>query len=83
MTAPLPLAGTFVLDVSRMLAGAVLARCLVDLGARVVKVEDPASGDPMRVTPPLVGGTGAGFLAFFRGTESVTLDLKSHARAAG
>jgi alpha-methylacyl-CoA racemase len=78
----LPLAGTLVLDVSRMLPGAVLARNLVDLGARVVKVEDPHSGDPMRVTPPLVGGTGAGFLAFFRGVESVALDLKSPAGAA-
>jgi crotonobetainyl-CoA:carnitine CoA-transferase CaiB-like acyl-CoA transferase len=64
-----------------MLPGAVLARTLVDLGARVVKVEDPHSGDPMRLTPPLVGGTGAGFLAHFRGVESVALDLKSHAGA--
>lgn len=82
MTAPLPLAGTVVLDVSRMLPGAVLARNLVDLGARVIKIEDPHSGDPMRFTPPLVGGTGIGFLAFFRGVESVTLDLKSPAGAA-
>ncbi|MBK8598852.1 MAG: CoA transferase [Holophagales bacterium] len=82
MTAPLPLAGTIVLDVSRMLPGAVLARNLVDLGARVIKIEDPHSGDPMRITPPLVGGTGVGFLAFFRGVESVALDLKSPAGAA-
>lgn len=82
MTASLPLEGTIVLDVSRMLPGAVLARTLVDLGARVIKVEDPHSGDPMRVTPPVVGGIGAGFLAFFRGVESVSLDLKSAAGAA-
>ena len=82
MNSALPLAGTVVLDVSRMLPGAVLARTLVDLGARVVKVEDPRSGDPMRVTPPLVGGTGAGFLAFFRGVESVAIDLKAPAGAA-
>jgi len=82
VTPPLPLAGTLVLDVSRMLPGAVLVRCLVDLGARVVKVEDPRSGDPMRVTPPMAGGTGAGFLTFFRGTESVAIDLKSHAGSA-
>jgi crotonobetainyl-CoA:carnitine CoA-transferase CaiB-like acyl-CoA transferase len=81
MIAPLPLAGTVVLDASRMLPGAVLARTLVDLGARVIKVEDPHSGDPMRVTPPLVGGTGVGFLAFFRGVESVAIDLKSEAGA--
>ena len=82
MNAALPLAGTVVLDVSRMLPGAVLVRNLVDLGARVIKIEDPHSGDPMRITPPLVGGTGVGFLAFFRGVESVTLDLKEPAGAA-
>lgn len=82
MTAPLPLAGTVVLDVSRMLPGAVLVRNLVDLGARVIKVEDPHLGDPMRITPPQVGGMGVGFLSFFRGVESVTLDLKSPAGAA-
>lgn len=82
MKAALPLDGTVVLDVSRMLPGAVLARTLVDLGARVVKVEDPRSGDPMRVTPPLLGGVGAGFVAFFRGVESVALDLRSPAGAA-
>ena len=82
MNSPLPLAGTVVLDVSRMLPGAVLVRNLVDLGARVIKIEDPHSGDPMRITPPLVGGTGVGFLAFFRGVESVTLDLKAPAGAA-
>jgi crotonobetainyl-CoA:carnitine CoA-transferase CaiB-like acyl-CoA transferase len=57
-------------------------RTLIDLGARVIKVEDPRSGDPMRITPPLAGGMGAGFLAFFRGVESVALDLKSAAGAA-
>lgn len=82
MNAPLPLSGTIVLDVSRMLPGAVLVRTLVDLGARVVKVEDPHSGDPMRVTPPLAGGVGVGFLTFFRGVESVAIDLKSPAGSA-
>lgn len=82
MNATLPLAGTVVLDVSRMLPGAVLVRSLVDLGARVVKIEDPHSGDPMRVTPPLAGGVGVGFLTFFRGVESVAVDLKSPAGSA-
>ena len=82
MSAPLPLAGTIVLDISRMLPGAVVVRNLVDLGARVVKIEDPHSGDPMRITPPLAGGIGVGFLTFFRGVESVTLDLKAPAGAA-
>lgn len=76
MAAPLPLSGVTVVDVTRMLPGAVLVRSLVDLGARVVKVEDPAGGDPMRSLPPLAGGTGAGFCAFFRGVESLALDLR-------
>jgi crotonobetainyl-CoA:carnitine CoA-transferase CaiB-like acyl-CoA transferase len=72
----LPLAGILVVDASRMLPGAVLAKLLLDLGARVVKVEDPASGDPFRLAPPAVDGIGAGFRAFFAGAESVCLDLR-------
>jgi len=74
---PLPLAGITVVDCSRMLPGAVLSRMLIDLGARVIKVEDPRGGDMMRLTPPLVGGIGVGFCVFFRGAESVALDLRS------
>src|SRR5512140_4004186 len=79
---PRPLDGFLVLDLSRMLPGAVLIRTLVDLGARVVKVEDPSGGDYMRSTPPLVDGVGAGFHAFFHGVESVTLDLRTPAGAS-
>jgi alpha-methylacyl-CoA racemase len=71
-----PLAGILVVDCSRMLPGAVTARVLLDLGARLVKVEDPQGGDLMRRVPPLVDGIGAGFCAFFRGAESVALDLR-------
>ncbi|MEO6323060.1 MAG: CaiB/BaiF CoA-transferase family protein [Thermoanaerobaculia bacterium] len=74
---PLPLEGVLVLDLSRMLPGAVLIRTLVDLGARVIKIEDPGLGDPMRGVPPLLGGIGAGFCAFFRAVESVCLDLRT------
>lgn len=77
MNTQLPLTGTLILDLSRMLPGAVLARILIDLGARVIKVEDPAMGDLMRHTPPLADGVGAGFQAFYRGAESVALDLKT------
>lgn len=59
-----------------MLPGAVLAWRLLALGARVLKVEDPAGGDPMRSTPPFLNGTGAGFAAFLAGAESVALDLR-------
>ncbi len=77
MSEPLPLSGTVVLDLSRMLPGAVVVRRLLELGARVIKVEDPSGGDYLRTTPPLVDGTGAGFHVFFRGAESVTLDLRT------
>lgn len=70
-----PLAGVLVLDAARMLPGAVLARMLLDLGARLIKIEDPAAGDPLRHAPPDAGGAGAGFAAFLRGAESVCLDL--------
>jgi len=73
----LPLDGYLVLDLSRMLPGAVLARQLIDLGARLIKVEDPNGGDPMRMVPPLVGGVGVGFATFHRGAESITLDLRN------
>ncbi|HFE44172.1 MAG TPA: CoA transferase, partial [Nannocystis exedens] len=78
----LPLDGITVIDVSRMLPGAVLVRMLLDLGARVIKIEDPRAGDLMRLTPPLVDGIGVGYCAYFRGAESVTLDLRSKAGAA-
>ncbi len=60
-----------------MVPGAVLARILIGLGARWIKVEDPTAGDPMRALEPQVGGTGAGFAAFFGGAESVALDLRT------
>jgi alpha-methylacyl-CoA racemase len=71
-----PLAGMVVVDSSRMLPGAVLARNLLDLGARLIKLEDPRGGDPMRHTPPLVDGVGVGFCVYYRGAESLRLDLR-------
>lgn len=82
MTGGGALTGTLVLDASRMLPGAVLARELIELGARVVKIEAPEGGDPMRLVPPVVDGAGAGFRAFYAGAESVCLDLKAP-RGAG
>jgi crotonobetainyl-CoA:carnitine CoA-transferase CaiB-like acyl-CoA transferase len=55
---------------------------LVDFGARVIKVEEPSAGDPLRSVAPRVGGVGAAFCAFFRGTESVGLDLRTPTGAA-
>ena len=73
----LPLEGLLVVDVSRMLPGAVLARQLLDLGVRLIKVEEPGVGDPMRMVPPLTGGVGIGFASMMRGAESIVLDLRS------
>lgn len=78
----MPLSGVVVVDASRMLPGAVLARQLLDLGARVIKVEEPGLGDLMRHVPPLAGGIGVGFHAFYHGAESVTLDLASEGGSA-
>lgn len=75
----LPLEGMLVVDCSRMVPGAVLARNLLDLGARLIKVEDPGIGDPMRIAPPQVGGIGVGFCVYYRGAESVRLDLRTSA----
>ncbi len=73
---PPPLAGLKVLDLSRLLPGPYATLVLADLGADVVKVEDPGVGDYSRYLPPLVDGQGALFLALNRGKRSVALDLK-------
>ncbi|MFO8033599.1 MAG: CoA transferase [Candidatus Bipolaricaulota bacterium] len=76
-----PLSGLRVLDLSRILAGPLAAMWMADLGAEVVKVERPGSGDETRRWgPPFVGGESAYFLAVNRGKYGVTLDL---ADAAG
>ncbi len=71
------LAGVRVLDLSRMLAGPYGSMLLADMGAEVVKIEDPNGGDPMRVMGPpfLAGGESAYFLAINRNKKSVALDL--------
>ncbi|HXU45581.1 MAG TPA: CaiB/BaiF CoA-transferase family protein [Thermoanaerobaculia bacterium] len=76
---PTPLAGILVADLTRHLPGPLAARLLADLGARVVKVEEPAAGDPVRAAQPLVRGISplAGML--LAGVESVALDLKQPA----
>src|SRR6266536_2166635 len=70
-------AGVRVLDLSRMLAGPYGAMLMADLGAEVIKIEDPAGGDPMRrMGPPfLPGGESAYFLSINRNKKSVALDL--------
>lgn len=69
--------GIRVLDLSRMLAGPYGSMLLADLGAEVLKIEEPGGGDPMRgMGPPfLPDGESAYFLAVNRNKKSLALDL--------
>lgn len=68
--------GIRVLDLSRLLPGPFLTMILADLGADVVKVEDPKVGDYIRAFPPHKAGMGGRYLAVNRGKRSIALDLK-------
>ncbi len=72
-----PLSGVRILDLTRLYPGPLATMILGDLGADVIKVEDPARGDLMRYLPPLKNGIGQGFLALNRSKRSLALDLKS------
>src|SRR5215467_11355599 len=75
-----PLTGTTVLDLTRVLSGPYCTMMLADMGARVIKIEQPRGGDDTRHWgPPFVGTESAYFLSINRNKESVTLDFK-HAR---
>jgi crotonobetainyl-CoA:carnitine CoA-transferase CaiB-like acyl-CoA transferase len=71
--------GIRVIDLSRLLPGPFLTMVLADLGADVVKLEDPKLGDYMRQVPPAKGGISGRFLAVNRGKRSMVLDLKAPA----
>ncbi len=73
--------GVRVLDLSRMLAGPYGSQLLADLGAEVIKIEEPDGGDPVRgMGPPfLPGGESAYFLAVNRSKKSVALNLTKEA----
>jgi CoA:oxalate CoA-transferase len=76
--APGPLAGTLVVDLTRVLAGPFCTLVLVDLGARVIKVEAPEGEDARRIGP-FIEGRSAYFLSLNRGKEGIALDLKEQA----
>ncbi len=75
----MPLTGIRILDLTRLLPGPFCTMLLADMGADVVKVEEPGGGDFLRWTPPLAGGQSALFNAINRNKRSITLNLKSPA----
>jgi crotonobetainyl-CoA:carnitine CoA-transferase CaiB-like acyl-CoA transferase len=74
--ASLPLAGARVVDLSRLLPGPWCAQTLGDLGADVVKIEQPEIGDYSRFNPPFYRESGVYFNSVNRNKRSITLDLK-------
>ena len=78
-----PLDGTLVLDFSRVLSGPYCTMQLADLGARVIKIEQPGRGDDTRAWgPPFLAEESTYFLSINRNKESLAIDLKdARARA--
>ena len=76
-----PLSGVRVLDLTRLLPGAFATLMLAELGAEVIKVEDPRHGDPIRHLPPLLDGRSLYDVLLNRGKQSVAIDLRdAHGR---
>lgn len=72
-----PLDGITIVDLTRVLSGPYCTMLLADMGARVIKIEQPGKGDDTRHWgPPFVDGESAYFLSINRNKESVTLDFK-------
>lgn len=72
-----PLSGITIIDLTHVLAGPYCSMTLADLGARVIKLERPGSGDDTRSFPPFIAGEGAYFAALNAGKASISLDLKA------
>jgi crotonobetainyl-CoA:carnitine CoA-transferase CaiB-like acyl-CoA transferase len=71
-----PLEGVHVLDLTRLLPGGYTTQTLADLGADVLKIEEPGHGDYARGAPPFARGVGQAFLAVNRNKRSAALNLK-------
>lgn len=71
-----PLSGITVVDLSRILAGPYCTLMMAELGARVIKVETPGTGDDARHYGPFVNGKSAYFQSVNRGKQSIALNLK-------
>lgn len=79
---PGPLSGLRVLDLTRVLAGPLATQFLGDLGAEVIKVEPPGTGDETRGFAPFIGGESHYFVGLNRGKRSLVLDLRDPEGAA-
>ena len=79
MAQPGPLSGITIVDLSRILAGPYCTLLLAELGARVIKVEAPKTGDDARQYGPFTNGKSTYFASVNRGKESIALDLKAPA----
>src|ERR1700722_3021978 len=73
---PGPFSGITVVDLTRVLAGPYCTMMLAELGARVIKVENPVNGDDSRQFTPMFEGRSAYFQSLNRGKESIALNLK-------
>jgi CoA:oxalate CoA-transferase len=74
-----PLSGITVVDLSRILAGPYCTMLMAEMGARVIKVEPPKTGDDARAYGPFIKSHSAYFASVNRGKESIALDLKADA----
>lgn len=72
-----PLDGILILDLTHVLAGPFCTQTLQDLGARVIKVERPGTGDDTRAFPPFLDGESAYFATLNAGKQSIALDLRA------
>jgi len=74
---PGALSGFRILDATRLLPGAFCSQILADMGAEVIKIEEPGKGDYNRTFPPLYKGESGSFLLLNRNKKSISLNLKS------
>lgn len=73
---PLPLEGVRVIELCNVAAGPFCGMLLADMGADLIKVENPQGGDTLRSWPPISDGYSENFASLNRNKRSVTLDLK-------
>ena len=76
-TAPLPLSDLKIVEMGQLIAGPFAAKTLADFGARVIKIEPPGSGDPLRKWRLLKDGTSVWWQVQSRNKQSLALDLKT------